>query len=151
MAGLGFTAQTHEDTTGTSAQTVLQIKAPTNQKIKISEWEISFKGIVNTDPPVLVEVYRQSTAGGGGAGLTLVKDNPDDGATIQSTAQEAVVGTTQPMNGDCLFREEVHPQAGYSWQAPFGKEYLIAGGQRIGIVVTATVARNCVARMRGEE
>jgi hypothetical protein len=47
--------------------------------------------------------------------------------------------------------EEVHPQCGYTWQAPFGGELVIKGGDRLGISVTAGADVNAKARMIFEE
>lgn len=151
MAGLKFTLQSSEFTTGTSAKTVLQAEAPTNQNVLVKEISISFKGVVNTDPPILVEVYHQTTAGSGGDALTPAKGNPNDSSAIQSTALENIDGSSSPMDGVCIMREEVHPQTGFLWQAPFGGEEMIPGGGRLGIKVTATVSRSMTARMKCEE
>jgi hypothetical protein len=50
-----------------------------------------------------------------------------------------------------LFTEYVHPQQGYSWQAPYGREIKIGGSDRLGIEVTAAASVNAVCRMNGEE
>lgn len=151
MAGLKFRLQTAEISSGTAKQVVLQVIAPANQRVKVKEIAISFKGIVNTDAPILCAVERQSTAGSGGTSLTPVKVVTSDSETIQSTALKAINGSTMPTVTNTEMTEEVHPQGGFLWQAPYGEELIVAGGERLGIAVTAGVSVNCVARMVCEE
>ncbi len=47
--------------------------------------------------------------------------------------------------------EHVHPQQGYTWQAPFGRQIAIGGGDRLGVRVTAPVSVNAIVRFAGEE
>ncbi len=148
MAGLKATAQTAEITTGTALKTILQLVAAANHRVIVKEISISFKGIVNTAAPILVQVARQTTAGTMSA-LTPKKMNESDQETLQTTAQHTA--TVEPTLTDDVISEEVHPQGGFTWQAPFGGEIIIEGGNRLAIVTTASVAVNCVARMIFEE
>ena len=50
-----------------------------------------------------------------------------------------------------LIQEYIHPQTGYTWQAPFGRAIKIGGGDRIGIEVTAGADVNATCRVAGEE
>lgn len=148
MAGILFSAQAPEMTTGTSKITLLQIVAPTNQRIKVKEISVSFKDTVNTDAPINVAVLRQTTAGTMSA-LTLQKLNESDAETLQSTAQ--YLATSEPTGTSEVLGEEVHPQGGYTWQAPFGGEIIVEGGHRLGIAVTAGTSTTAKARMICEE
>lgn len=150
MAGLAFEAQSPEVATGTTKKTVLQILAPTNQRVLVSEWSISFEGLDPVGTPIQVTLERQSTAGSGGDPLTPVKTNSGDDETIQTTALSDI-DTSQPTETATLRREKVHPQGGYTWQAPFGKEIVVKGGERLGITVFAAVTVDCVATFRAEE
>lgn len=147
MAGNKFTAQTPEVTTGVTKKTVLQILAATNQRVLVKEISVSFDGVVNTDNPILVEVLRQSDAGSGGVSLTLQKLNPDNTETLQSTALRDISGSVQPTDTGEVLGEQVHPQGGYTWQAPFGGEIEVPGGERLGIAVFAQQAVNVKARI----
>lgn len=149
MAGVKLDIIGAEIATTTSLRTIIQAVAAANHRVLLKEWSISFKGIVNTDAPILVELVRQSTAGTSDA-LTPVKGNISDDETLQTTARETFT-STEPTSTDVLFSELVHPQTGYTWQAPFGGEIPIGGGKRIGLRVTAGVSRNCVARFKCEE
>lgn len=150
MACLLFIAQPAAITTGTVVKTLLQLLAPTNQCGRIVEWSISFDGTSNTGTPILVEILRQTSAGVGGTALTLRKVDNGRQETIQFTA---ITGpTTEPTDGSAiLFIEKVHPQTGYSWQASYGREIIIAGAERLGLRVTAAAAVNASLRMMCEE
>ena len=148
MAGVGFKAVTAEISTGTSKKTLLQVVAAANHAVMLNEISISFKGTVNTNAPILVEIARQTTAGTMSS-LTPSKDHDDSDETLQVTAQHTA--TAEPTEGDVIMRELVHPQTGFIWQAPFGKDIKIGGGDRLGIAVTAANDVNAVARVVGEE
>jgi len=148
MAGLNAFAQTDQIATGTAKKTLLQLVAAANHRVLVGEISVSFKGTTNTDAPILVEVARQSDAGTMSA-LTPAKNNVDDAETLQTTAQHTA--TAEPTETDVVMAREVHPQGGFDWMAPFGKEIVVSGGDRLGIAVTAGVDVNAVASMRFEE
>lgn len=148
MAGNRFKGVTAQIATGASAKTLLQIVAVANHKVLLDEISISFNGVSNTAEPIKVDVLRQTTAGTMTA-LTLVKDPDDWDETIQTTAQHTA--TVEPTAGDVLMSEHVHPQQGYTWQAPFGREIAIGGGDRVGIRVTAAASVSAIVRVAGTE
>lgn len=148
MAGIRSACVTGEITTGTSVKTLLQIIAPTNQRLLVKEASVSFKGIVSTGTPAKVDILRQTTAGTM-TSLTPVKWNSADDETLQITAQHT--STSEPTAGDVLWSEEVHPQTGYTWQAPFGMEFVVPGGTRLGLRVTTAETTSAIARMIVEE
>lgn len=148
MAGVRCAAVTSEIATGTSAKTLLQITAAGNHRVLIGELSISFKGTSNTAAPIRVRVLRQTTAGTM-TSLTPVKLNSADDETIQTTAQHTA--TAEPTAGEVLLAEEVHPQTGYTWQAPFGRELVVPGGGRLGVEVSAGADVNAIARVIFEE
>lgn len=148
MAGILAAAQSAEVATGTSLKTLLQIVAAANQRVKIKEWSISFDGIVNTDAPIQVTLVRQTTAGTMSS-LTPEKFNESDQETLQTTAQHTA--TVEPTTGNTVQAEQVHPQGGYTWQAPFGGELVVEGGNRLGISVLAGVDVNAKVRVVFEE
>jgi len=148
MAGILASAQTAEVTTGTAKKTLLQLVAAANHRVKVKEISVSFKGVSNTDAPILVQVLRQTTAGTMSA-LTLAKMNESDAETLQTTGQHTA--TVEPTGTSEVMGEEVHPQGGYTWQAPFGGELIIQGGDRLGVAVTAGVSVSGKARIIFEE
>jgi len=151
MAGVRIVAQTVEVPTGTTRKTLLQILAATNQRVLVKEISISFDGVSNVAAPILVEIVRQSTTGSGGDVLTMKKMDPDYSETVQTTALSDIDGTTAPTESDEVQGESVHPQGGYSWQAPFGQEIVVPGGARLGVIVTAAAAVNAKVRLVAEE
>lgn len=148
MAGVRFKGVTGKISTGTSKKTVMQVVAASNHAVLIDELSISFDGVSVTGTPILVEIARQTTAGTMSS-LTPVKDPDDAAETLQTTMQHTA--TAEPTEGDVIMSEQVHPQSGYTWQAPFGREIKIGGGDRLGIVVTAAADVNAVARVSGQE
>lgn len=148
MAGVGFVSSIAETATGTSALTLLQIVAAAQQRVKIKEISISFKGTSNTAAPILVQIQKQTSAGTASAG-TVSKFVSSDSETLQTTAQ--ITFTAEPTSTTVFIEEEVHPQTGYTWQAPFGGELIIPGGSRLGITVTAGATVSAICRVIGEE
>lgn len=140
MAGVRFKV-TNNVATGTSAKTVLQLVAAANHAVLLKELTISFAGTSNTAAPVRVKVARQTTAGTMTALTTEVKDPDGAAETIQTTA--FTVDSAEPTVGDVLLDFYVHPQTGYTWQAPFGQDIRIPGGGRLGVVVTAGADVSC--------
>ena len=149
MAGLAFVVNAAEASTTTSLKTMLQIVAATNIRAHIKEWSCAFQGTSNTAAPILVQVYLQTGAGTSSA-ATISKLDTDAAETLQTTALETF--TAEPTRNDTLIMQElVHPQTGYTWQAPFGGEIPVNGGNRLGFLVTAGAAVDCTFRVVGEE
>lgn len=148
MAGIKVIAQTSEVALGiATTKTVLQIVAPTNQKLVVKSWDVSFDGISATEAPVQVELVRQTDAGTMSA-LTPVKKVPTS-ETIQSTAQHTA--TAEPALGDILSSKEVHPQTGYEKIYMPGDEVIVGGAGRLAIRCTAPAAVNVRANIEYEE
>ena len=148
MARFNWIAKVTGVATGTSIKTLLQIVAPTNQRVKIKEVGIGFHGISNTAEPILVQLKRQSTAGTKSA-LTLVKEDDTTPESIQTTAQHTA--TVEPTAGDVIRTWTIHPQAAQVYQLPIEDEIIVGGGKRYALTVTAAATVNADAYMRCEE
>lgn len=148
MAGVAWKAVTAQVATGTSAKTILQVKALSNHRIHVKEWGISFEGTSNSAAPIQVRLLRQTSAGTM-TSLTVVKGNAGDDETLQVTAQHTA--TVEPSPSDVIDSVLVHPQTGYTWQAPYGEEIPVVGGGYLGIEVTAPAGVDCIATMKGYE
>jgi hypothetical protein len=150
MAGLRWRASSGEEAlTAATAETVLQIVAAANHRVKITEYSISFKGTSATDTPVFCRILRQTGAGTSSAG-TIAKDNPGDDETLQTTTR--VDFTAEPASDDAVIDEfEVHPQTGAKVFMPLGQEIIVAGGGRVGFKFTAAQAQTVVVGVAGEE
>src|SRR5947209_5409639 len=74
MAGLRFKVPFGPvQLVASSFKTLVQIKAPTNQRVKITKVFLGFDGISATDPIPIIEFARQTTAGTGGRSITPSK------------------------------------------------------------------------------
>lgn len=150
MAALAFCVQPTAEIAcynAGSAKTVLQVKAPANQRIKVKGWGIFFDGQTVTGAPIIVKLVRQSSTGSMTA-LTPVKRGVA-AETIQATAQHSA--TAEPTAGDILDVLEIHPQSGYEVHFQKGNEIIIPGGGYLGIQVVAAEEINCVPKLFCEE
>jgi len=151
MAGIKFSAVTGENLTTTSAKTLLQIVAPANQRVLVKGVSVSFKGITPTDPPIKVDVLRQTTAGTMSA-LTCAKrsDSSATAETVQTTAQQNA--TAEPTAGDVLWSRETPGQFGQTEYFPFDDPIHVPGGTRLGLRVTnGGTSINAIAQFDCEE
>ena len=149
MAAFIGTATTAEVAlTAATAKTTIQAVAATNHRVKILAWGVYFDGTSSSAEPVQVVMMRQTTAGTASA-LTPVKNDDSIADTLLTTFQHTA--TVEPTSGDVLKRLEVHPQTGYEEQCPFGQEYIMGGGDRLGIVCTAPAGVNVVSWVKFEE
>ena len=140
-----------EDRTLTTAtiETVLQLVAATNHRVRILSWGISFNGIVVTDEPIKVILKRSSSAGTSAAG-TVVQVDDSISETLQTASR--ITFTAEPTVGDELETKFIHPQGWFEKVYPEGKEIIVGGGDRIGLeVTTATPAPDCSAFFHFEE
>ncbi len=153
MAGLLLHASSADVATVATgvAKTHLQVIAAANHRVKCQGWGVFFKGTSATDPPILVSMLRQSTAGtttGAGTG-TITKKNDADTETVLTTILSGPATgswtTSEPTAGSIIETAEVHPQTGYRVFYPMGQEVIIAAGTgpagRLGFrSLTATLA-----------
>jgi len=144
MAGFRLIARPGLIQSGTALKTLVQLLAPTNQKVRIHQFGVGFKGIVSTDVPVLIQLARQTTAGtpgGTGGALTLVKHNSLDTETARTTAQKARPDATgwtgEPTLGDIIWEFPVHPQSGVIYGPEPDWKYTMKADERIGLIITA--------------
>lgn len=149
MADLRCTAQTAEIAlVAATAKTVIQLLAPTNQRVKILGWGVFFDGTSVTGEPVQVRFLRQTTSGTMSA-LTSYKQVGGLSETIQTTATQNA--SAEPTPGDVLDVAEVHPQSSYEVKYPYGETPVINGGGRLGLECTAPAGVNVRAKIIFEE
>ncbi len=150
MAGIVLKLQTAEITTGTALKTIAQLVAAANHRVLVKSFGFYFDGISPTAAPILCALNRQTTAGTMSA-LTLLKNNADDGETIQTTAQHTATVEPTAAAAD-LMSASAHPQDRWEWVAPTREDYIVVnGGDRLGFVTTAAAAVNCILRATIEE
>jgi hypothetical protein len=141
----------------TNPVTMLQIKSAANHRVKIIGVSVSFKGTVSNEPPLLVQVLRQSDAGTDGVPITCYKNNESDQETIQTYAQKGTF-YIEPSEGNILYSIDVHPQGGWQIMFPYGQEIILPGSTAttyyLGIRVissTSNSAISCIAQLDFEE
>lgn len=132
-----------------TAKTVLRIKAPTNQRVKVTSLAVSLDGATSTAVPIAVRVLRQTTDGTGTA-ATPVLVEPEMTEAIQATAIKNA--SAEPTAGDVLKSGYVPAFGGvYEVFFPLGQEIVIGGGGRLGIECTAPAGVNVQAEIEFEE
>jgi hypothetical protein len=131
-----------------TAKTVLQVVAPTNQRLKITRWGVAFDGVSVTAAPAVVLLERQTTAGTMSS-LTPKKTQSSGSETIQSSAQHTA--TAEPTSGDELDGFNVHPQGSYDILLPMDEHFEVPGGGRVGIKITSPAVVNVIAKIYYEE
>ncbi len=146
MSNLRWTASTTEVLCGAGvAKTVLMISAPSsNQRLIALGWGIYFDSTSVQAQPAQVDLfYPPVDSAGVFTALVLNKCDPSQPETIQSSG--GFNASTEPMSGPILKSVQVHPQAGYEYGWPMGREMEIAGGRRLAIRVTAPDTINAKA------
>src|SRR5205085_9677055 len=87
MAGVLLRASSGEQAIA-NGKTLLQVVAAAGHRVRVQGRGITIKGTSATDPPVLVQLVRQTTAGtmtAGTAGTHLPRKTDTDAKTTQTT------------------------------------------------------------------
>ena len=152
MAGLMCIAQnsTAQALGAATVETIVQIIAASNHRVRIKRWGVFFTGTSGTEAPVKVRLLRQTSAGTSSALTPTIQSPAGADETIQTTALQGFSGV-EPTASDVLDIAEVHPQSGYEVIIPFDMPVDIPGGGRVGIECTAPSAVNVVAKIVFEE
>lgn len=137
--------------TGGAAQTVLQLIAPANQRLRVQQIEIEFDGTNSANTPASVQVLRQ-TGGTFTTSLTAkkVSESTATGETLQGSGKTAQ--TVAPTDGDILFDRYVPVFGGLVIvpETP-GQELMVQGGTILGIKINAPQGVNAKATIKYEE
>lgn len=128
-----------------TAETVLQLTAAANHRVKLKAYSITVAGTSPVD--LTVRLVRQTTAGTSGTAVTPVKLDPGCDETIQTSA--ATNFSAEPTAGDVV--GYLRLQGSYKEVFPMGQELVIPGGGRIGIECTCTATATVAAEFRFEE
>lgn len=148
MADALYSINVDQSATGTSARTILQLVMATGTTGRLVDFAMTFDGTTSTATPVLVQLMRQTSAGTSSS-VTPVKLDPNDTAT-SATAGKTFT-STDPTASDVLYEWRIPPTSGIVMQFPLGREVLIRGGGRLGLVVTAAATVNATAQMTWAE
>lgn len=141
MAGVNFYVNSGEvSVNGSTTKTILQIKAPTNQRVLVRGIRVYGKAAAGgTDTPCKVRLTRNSANFGTGSAATPSKNDPNDGETIQTTANSNfTVEPTSPT--DAGYWNEVQPQSGIIDYFPPDRPIEVPGGQSLQVEVTTPTA-----------
>lgn len=131
-----------------TAKTILQIEAPTNHRVALTAFSVSFDATSAGLEPVNVEILRQTTAGTM-TSATPVKDDSSLTESIQTSAQRDA--TSEPTAADVLRRYNIHPQDGYERVFGPDEEIIVPGGGRLAIRCTSANDVNVTGHMSFEE
>ena len=129
----------------TTAETILQLTAATNHRIRIKAFSVTLAGTGAQD--LTIRVLRQTSAGTSGTTVTPVKIDPSASETIQTSA--ATNFSVEPTAGDVIQYKRL--QGGYEKIFPLGQEIIVPGGGRIGIEVTSGAIATVAAEFWFEE
>jgi len=131
-----------------TTKTVVQVIPASNRPVRIIEIGVSFDSVTSSDAPVAVDLLRQTTAGTSSS-LTVVKDQENDGNSLQMTALQTF--SAEPTAGDILRTWHVTPIGGlFVVQFPLGREPT-ALTNRIAIRCNAPASETVSAYIVGEE
>jgi hypothetical protein len=139
MAGLVLYVNGAETTlVAATAKTLLQVKAPTNQRLVVKGLKFMGKMAAGgTDPVVKIRLTRSTANFGTGTGATPAKANPSNGETVQSTAAgNFTVEPTSPTDGGLQW--ELQPQSGVIEFIPPGVWIDVPGGQSAQFEATSS-------------
>jgi len=130
-------------------KTILQLVAPTNQRLAIRGFSVSFDGISATAEPIQVDLVKQTDAGTTSAATPAAEQIGLGSETIQATARKTA--SAEPTTTDVLRRYNIHPQTGREFRFSIEDEIVMAGGTRVGLRCTAPANVNVVGHMAFEE
>ncbi len=137
-----------------TAKTVVGIKAPTNQVVRVHEIAISFDGAVSTNAPVIVDINRVTFATNGpgtnSTTATPAKRDPGRAETVQTTA--AYNWTTEPTVLTAQQSIDIPQFNGvYHLIIPFTVPLIVVGGQGLCITCNSPTVVNCTGHITFEE
>jgi hypothetical protein len=115
-------------------KTLLQLAAPTNQRIAITSIYVGFDGTTATDSPATIQMLLQTDAGTGGVATTEFHMDGTTAPTIQTTALHGPWATTEPVASTILAEWFVHPTS--VWErlyVPSALELVVGAATRIGV------------------
>jgi hypothetical protein len=134
-----------------TAKTVVQAAAPTNQRVTVLAYGFYFDGTVNSAVPVQITLGRiSSTTGESMTTATPAPVEPECTETFQGTYKTNNTGT-EPTYSNTMKTFTVHPQLGYEYLAPLGEEDIIGGGTTLGFQVTAQASVDIRGYVKIEE
>lgn len=152
MAGLIANAAWPTTNINANTVTVMQLVAPTNQRLRILQYVVSFDGTNSANAPALIEIERQTGGTFTNTAVAPKKANEAGGSGETLQAYTKNTQTVAPTSGDNLQRYYL-PVFGGTMVFPQqpGQEDIVPGGTIIGVKITTGAAVNCAGSIRYEE
>lgn len=126
-----------------TVRTQVMVIAGAAKRLKVKEWGISFNDTDASHAPILVELYRATTAGTNAAAVVAVNDPGED--AMVATGFQTFSGT-EPTGTEAFFTGYVTPAGGlFVMQYPLGDEPKLAVSTRVAIRVTPGASTTCNA------
>lgn len=134
-----------------TARSILQIKAPTNQRLLIRALRLFGKQPAGgTDTPCKVRLTRSTANFGTFSAATASKNDPSDSETLQATCgANASVEPTSPTDGGLWW--ELQPQSGIIELLPPDQVIKIPGGQSAQFEFTSIATPTVILTASYEE
>lgn len=137
-----------------TAKTVVGVKAPANQVLRIHEIAISFDGVTVANAPVVVDINRctfgANSPGTNSTSFTPLKRDPGRQETVQATA--ATAWSTEPTTLTAQQSIDVPEFNGlYHLIIPFTVPLIVVGGQGLVVTCTSPANVNCSGHLTFEE
>lgn len=130
--------------TAATAKTVLQIATPANLRARVTEISVGFDGVTASNPAVLVELVRQTTAGT----ATAQTPAPIDPAAPASLVSSLRNHTAEPGSGTVIKSWRLTPVGGLLVIPFYGDEQPVVGiSSWLGIRCTASAVVNVNANI----
>lgn len=140
--------------TASTAQTVVGIKAPTNQAVKVTEIKITFDGATSTAVPALVEIgtctFGANAPGTSSSSVTPKKRDGGRQETVQTTA--AKTWTSEPTTitvVDQMYEGQFNGL--YHYIVPLASPIIVPGGGGFVVRITPSANVNCSGKLSFEE
>lgn len=118
-------------------KTIVQIKAPTNQRVRLKGLGVYFDGVNSGATPIELRLLKQTTPGAGLLAATPTTIEPELSEIVQSSAQLGVStgeNPTEPTAGPIYRTFSIPAFMGvYECKEPFLEEIIIGGGDFLAI------------------
>jgi len=147
MAGLNVNVISGSVNTGTSVKTVLQYRAHANAGARVKKVRWDPNGITPTDPKVLVELVKGSTAatGSGSSSASVLKVDGHTGSVLGSATKD--YGGGNPTGGTVIYSSLCHKQNFFTYD----REIVLNPAESLEIRVTSGTDIASYASMLVEE
>jgi hypothetical protein len=130
-------------------ETLLQIKAPTHQRLRVTRIDFMPQGATGASSPIKFEIAEQNDDGSSSDASTDQQKHQMVGSeTMQATSSKDF--TVEPATNTVKYGVTLHQQAYLPWIPPNG-EIIVPGGGRLGVRCMSTISLNVTTRIYWEE